>query len=56
MHLEVREIQLISSRVDSTLLLAVLLQVYLLRISLVLGVISMASDWSLPFYFLPIVL
>ena len=56
MHLEVREIELISSRVDSTLLLAVLLQVYLLRIWLVLGIISVASDWSLPVNFLPIVL
>lgn len=56
MHLEVREIELISSRVDSTVFLAALLQVYLLRISLVLGVISVASDWSLPVYFLPIVL
>ena len=54
--LEVGEIELISSRVDSTLLLAVLLQVNLLRIWLVLGIISVASDWSLPVNFLPIVL
>ena len=54
--LEVGEIELISSRVDSTLLLAVLLQVNLLRIWLVLGIISVANDWSLPVNFLPIVL
>ena len=54
--LEVGEIELISSRVDSTLLLAVLLQVNLRRIWLVLGIISVANDWSLPVNFLPIVL